>query len=200
LFQVCFPIGRELGLVKNGHGYMRGAKQRQRGANNCDDGVAYIGDSGRGGVWGGVITGAFGISARKVSRQELFQPGSAWWRGWVGDIRGCQLGTVVVMIMTGVKGGGARGMSSGEGPGLMSLWSGGTPNTAPGGVLNGDFCLISVIGAPSNGCKVTVDDPACEPLIREVQLPSPMSGSPRGVSPCKYLECAQRSGWLFCDQ
>src|SRR5712672_3590873 len=109
------------------------------GGDNCDDGVASIGDRT------GVATGALYFGAN-VSRKSCSQPGSAVTSGVIR-------GTVVVGlgIMTGV--GGARGMSSGRSvPGVNELVGvGALPTLDTGGVLDLDFYLISVTGAPTNG-------------------------------------------------
>src|SRR5882672_1746509 len=109
------------------------------GGDNGNDGVASIGDRT------GVVTGALYFGAN-VSRKSCSQPGSA-------VTSGVSLGTVVVGIMTGGEVGGARGMSSGRSvPGLYALVGvGALPTLDTGGVLDLDFCLLTVVGRPTNG-------------------------------------------------
>src|SRR5712672_49122 len=127
------------------------------GGDDCDDGVASIGDRT------GAVTGALYFGAN-VSRKSCSQPGSA-------VTSGVSLGTVVVGIIAGVEVGAATGMSSGRSvPGVNELVGvGALPTLDTGEVLDLDFCLISVIGAPTNGCKspwITLKH-----LIRESSLP-----------------------------
>src|SRR5712671_2576986 len=109
------------------------------GGDNCDDGVASIGDRM------GVTTGALNFGAN-VSRKSCSQPGSA-------VTSGVSLGTAVVGIMTGFEVGGARGMSSGRSvPGLYALVGvGALPTLDTGGVLDLDCRLLTVVGRPTNG-------------------------------------------------
>src|SRR5712672_3129773 len=118
-------------------GLSRGAAAA--GGDNCDDGVASIGDRT------GVTTGALYFGAN-VSRNNCSQPGSV-------VTSGVSLGTVVVGIMTGVEVGGARGMSSGRSvPGLYALAGvGALPTLDTGGVLDLDCLVLTVTGAPTNG-------------------------------------------------
>src|SRR5712671_3840147 len=111
------------------------------GGDNCDDGVASIGDRT------GVTTGALYFGAN-VSRKSCSQPGSA-------VTSGVSRGTVVVGrgIITGVGVGGARGMSSGRSvPGVNELVGvGALPTLNTRGVLDLDCLVLSVTGAPMNG-------------------------------------------------
>src|SRR5712672_388299 len=122
-----------------------------------DDGVASIGDRT------GVTTGAWYLGAN-VSRNSCSQPGSA-------VTSGVSLGTAVVGIRTGVKVGGARGMSSGRSvAGLYELVEvGALPTLDTGGVLDLDFCLICSTGAPTNSCNLPWM--TLKHLIRESSLP-----------------------------
>src|SRR5712675_506090 len=138
-FRYASHSGVSSGWSSMDTGSSRGAAAA--GGDNCDDGVASIGDRM------GETTGALNFGAN-VSRNSCSQPGSA-------VTSGVSLGTAVVGIMTGVEIGGARGMSSGRSvPGLYELVGvGALPTLDTGGVLDLDFCLISMIGAPTNGCK-----------------------------------------------
>src|SRR5712672_3338217 len=154
VFRYASHSGVSSGWSSMDTGSSRGAAAA--GGDNCDDGVASIGD--RTGVTGALYFGA------NVSRKSCSQPGSA-------VTSGVSLGTVVVGIMTGVEIGGARGMSSGRSvPGVNEVVGvGALPTLDTGGVLDLDFCLISVVGAPTNSCKspwMTLKH-----LIRESSLP-----------------------------
>src|SRR5712671_4440632 len=137
-FRYASHSGVSSGWSSMDTGSSRGAAAA--GGDNCDDGVASIGD-------GTGVTGALYFGAN-VSRKSCSQPGSA-------VTSGVSLGTMVVGIMTGVEVGGAMGMSSGRSvPGLYALVGvGALPTLDTGGVLDLDFCLISMTGAPTNGCK-----------------------------------------------
>src|SRR5712671_6813640 len=110
------------------------------GGDNRDDGVASIGDRT------GVTTGALNFGAN-VSRKSCSQPGSAVTSG---VIRGTVAG---LGITVGVEVGGARGMSSGRSvPGVYALVGvGALPTLDTGRVLDLDFCLLTVMGRPTNG-------------------------------------------------
>src|SRR5712672_1160472 len=138
LFQVCFPLGRELGLVKHGHRILEGSSGS--GGDKRDDGVASIGD--RTGVTGALY---FGMN---VSRKSCSQPGSAVTSG---VIRGTVAAGLGIAVVVGV--GGARGMSSGRSvPGLYALVGvGALPTLDTGGVLDLDCLVLTVTGAPTNG-------------------------------------------------
>src|SRR5882757_9104315 len=155
---LCFKYASHSGVSSGWSSMNTGSLRRAAvaGGDNCDDGVASIGD--KTGVTGALYFGA------NVSRKSCSQPGSAV-TSWVS------LGTVVVGIMTGVEVGGARGMSSGRSvPGLYELVGvGALPTLDTGGVLDLDFCLIFPTGAPMNGCNspwMTLKH-----LIRESNLP-----------------------------
>src|SRR5712671_2994295 len=129
------------------------------GGDKGDDGVASIGDKM------GVTMGALYFGAN-VSCNNCSQPGSAVTSGVIR-------GTVVVGlgITMGVEVGGTRGMLSGRSvPGLNELVGvGALPTLDTRGVLDLDFCLLSVTGAPTNGCNspwMTLKH-----LIRESSLP-----------------------------
>src|SRR5712675_3647250 len=103
VFRYASHSGVSLGWSSMDTGSSRGAGAA--GGDDCDDWVASIGDRT------GVTTGALYFGAN-ISRNSCSQPGST-------VTSGVSLGTVVVGIMTGVKVGGARGMSSGRSvPGL----------------------------------------------------------------------------------
>jgi len=137
-FQKCFPLGRELGLVKHRHWILDGSSgsrgrqmRRQGGLHRQQDG----GDRGL-------------RLRRKRLTQELFPTriggdirGHLWYSG-----SGCG-------ITMGVEVGGARGMSSGRSvPGINVLVEAGVlPTLNTGGVLDLDFCLLTVVGRPTNG-------------------------------------------------
>src|SRR5712675_250403 len=135
-FRYASHSGVSSGWSSMDTGSSRGAAAA--GGDNCDDGVASIGD--RTGVTGALYFGA------NVSRNSCSQPGSA-------VTSGVSLGTAVVGIMTGVGVGGARGMSSGRSvPGLYELVEVGALTTLDtGGVLDLDFRLLTVVGRPTNG-------------------------------------------------
>src|SRR5712671_5712335 len=154
-FRYASHSGVSSGWSSMDTGSSRGAAAA--GGDKRDDGVTSIGDRA------GVTTGALNFGAN-VSRKSCSQPGSA-------VTSGGGLGTVVVGIMMGVEVGGARGMSSGRSvPGVNELVGvGALPTLDTGEVLDLDFCLISLIGAPTNGCKspwMTLKH-----LIRESSLP-----------------------------
>src|SRR5712675_2450689 len=156
VFRYASHLGISSGWSSMDTGSSRGAAVA--GGDKRDDGVASIGD--RMGVTGALAFGA------NVSRNSCSQPGSAVTSGVIR-------GTVVagLGITMGVGVGGARGMSSGRSvPGLYELVGvGALPTLDTGGVLDLDFCLISVIGAPTNGCKspwMTLKH-----LIKESSLP-----------------------------
>src|SRR5712675_745638 len=155
---LCFRYASHSGISSGWSSMDTGSSRRAAvaGGDKCDDGVASMGD--RTGVTGALYFGA------NVSRKSCSQPGSA-------VTSGVSLGTVVVGIIAGVEVGGARGMSSGRSvPGVNELVGvGALPTLDTGEVLDLDFCLISVIGAPTNGCKspwMTLKH-----LIRESSLP-----------------------------
>src|SRR5712672_1738921 len=155
-FRYASHSGVSSGWSSMDTGSSRGAAAA--GGDNCDDGVASIGD--RTGVTGALYFGA------NVSRKSCSQPGSAVTSG---VIRGTVVAGLGVAVGVGV--GGARGMSSGRSvPGLYALVGvGALPTLDTGEVLDLDFCLISVTGAPTNGCKspwMTLKH-----LIRESSLP-----------------------------
>src|SRR5712675_1388097 len=137
VFKYASHSGVSSGWSSMDTGSSRGAAAA--GGDNRDDGVASVGDRT------GVATGALNFGAN-VSRKSCSQPGSA-------VISGVSLGTAVVGIMTGVEVGGARGMSSGRSvPGLYELVGvGALPTLNTGGVLDSDFCLLTVVGRPMNG-------------------------------------------------
>src|SRR5712675_1614566 len=139
VFKYASHSGVSSGWSSMDTGSSRGAAAA--GGDKRDDGVASIGDKM------GETTGALDFGAN-VSRNNCSQPGSA-------VTSGVSLGTLVVGIMTGVEVDGARGMSSGRSvPGVKELVGvGALPTLDTGGVLDLDFCLLSVIGAPTNGCK-----------------------------------------------
>src|SRR5712675_137598 len=166
VFRYASHSGVSSGWSSMDTGSSRGAAAA--GGDECDDGVASIGDRT------GVTTGAWNFGVN-VSRKSCSQPGSA-------VTSGVSLGTVVVGIMTGVEVGGARGMSSGRSvPGLYELVGvGALPTLDTGGVLDLDFCLISVTWAPTNGCKspwMTLKH-----LIRESNLPKSDAVKSAGVT------------------
>src|SRR5712675_1150497 len=112
------------------------------GGDKRDDGVASIGDRT------GVTTGAWNFGAN-VSRKSCSQPGSAVTSGVIR-------GTVASLgITVGVGVGGARGMSSGRSvPGLYAFVGvGALPTLDTGGVLDLDCLVLTVTGAPMNGCS-----------------------------------------------
>src|SRR5712672_2411651 len=134
---LCFRYASHSG-VSSGWSSMDTGSSRgavAAGGDNCDDGVASIGDR----------TGALNFGAN-VSRKSCSQPGSA-------VTSGVSLGTVVVGIMTGVEVGGARGMSSGRSVlGLYALVGvGALPTLDTGGVLDLDRLVLTATGAPMNG-------------------------------------------------
>src|SRR5712672_3386063 len=112
-----------------------------------------------------VTTGALTFGAN-VSRKSCSQPGSAVTSGVIRGTVAAGLG-----ITVGVEVGGTGGMSSGRSvPGLYELVGvGALPTLDTGGVLDLDFCLISVVGAPTNGCKLPWM--TLKHLIRESNLP-----------------------------
>src|SRR5712672_1679296 len=156
VFRYASHSGVSSGWSSMDTGSSRGAAAA--GGDNCDDGVASIGD--RTGVTGALYFGA------NVSRKSCSQPGSA-------VTLGVNRGTVVagLGIMTGVGVGGARGMSSGRSvPGVNELVGvGALPTLDTGEVLDLDFCLISTTGAPTNGCNSPWI--ILKHLIRESSLP-----------------------------
>src|SRR5712672_2168301 len=111
------------------------------GGDNCDDGVASIGDRT------GVTVGALYFGAN-ISRKSCSQPGSAVASG---VIRGTVAGGLGITV--GSEVGGARGVSSGKSvPELYELVRvGALPTLDTGGVLDLDCFLLSVTGAPMNG-------------------------------------------------
>src|SRR5712672_309619 len=111
------------------------------GGDKHDDGVASIGDKT------GVTTGAFDFGTN-VSHKSCSQPGSAVTSGVIRGTVAAGRG-----ITVGVEVGGARGMSSGRSvPGLYELVGvGALPTLDTGGVLDLDFCLLTVVGRPTNG-------------------------------------------------
>src|SRR5712671_1523070 len=156
-FRYASHSGVSSGWSSMDTGSSRGAAAA--GGDNGNDGVASIGDGT------GVITGALYFGAN-VSRKSCSQPGSAVTSGVIRGTVAAGLGITVV-----VEVGGARGMSSGRSvPGLYALVGvGALPTLDTGGVLDLDFCLLSVVGAPTNGCKspwMTLKH-----LIRESSLP-----------------------------
>src|SRR5882672_10362400 len=107
VFRNASHSGVSSGWSSIGTGSSRGAVTA--GGDNCDDGVASIGD--KTGVAGALYFGA------NVSRKSCSQPGSAVTSGVIR-------GTVVagLGITVGVEVGGARGMSSGRSvPGVKEL-------------------------------------------------------------------------------
>src|SRR5712671_4517476 len=156
-FRYASHSGVSSGWSSMDTGSSRGAAAA--GGDKCDDGVASIGDRM------GAVTGALYFGAN-VSRKSCSQPGSA-------VTSGVSRGTVAVGcgITTGVEVGGARGMSSGRSvPGVNKVVGvGALPTLDTGGVLDLDFCLIFLTGAPTNGCNspwMTLKH-----LIRESNLP-----------------------------
>src|SRR5712672_158167 len=141
VFRYASHSGVSSGWSSMDTGSSRGAAAA--GGDKRDDGVASIGDKT------GETTGALNFGAN-VSRKSCSQPGSAVTSGVIR-------GTVAAGLEITVGGvvGGARGMSSGRSvPGLYALVGvGALPTLDTGGVLDLDFCLISVTGAPTNGCK-----------------------------------------------
>src|SRR5712675_2746252 len=139
-FRYASHSGVSSGWSSMDTGSLRGAAAA--GGDKHDDGVASIGD--RMG-----LTGALDFSTN-VSRKSCSQPGSAVTSGVIRGTVAAGLG-----IIAGVEVGGARGMSSGRSvPGLYELVGvGALPTLDTGGVLDLDFCLISVTGAPTNGCN-----------------------------------------------
>src|SRR5712672_3104067 len=136
VFKYASHSGVSLGWSSMDTGSSMGAAAA--GGDNCDDGVASIGD--RTGVTGALYFGA------NVSRKSCSQPGSA-------VTSGVSLGTVVVGIMTGVEVGGARGMLSRRSvPGVNELVGvGALPTLDTGGVLDLDCLVLTMTGAPTNG-------------------------------------------------
>src|SRR5882672_4996178 len=128
------------------------------GGDKHDDGVASIGD--RTGVTGALDFGT------NVSRKSCSQPGLAVTLGVICGTVAAGLG-----IMTGVEVGGARGMLSGRSvPGLYELVGvGALPTLDTRGVLDLDFCLLSVTWMPTNGCNLPWM--TLKHLIRESSLP-----------------------------
>src|SRR5712671_2872451 len=141
---LCFKYASHLGVSSGWSsmdtGSLMGAAAA--GGDNCDDGVASIGD--RTGVTGALAFGA------NVSRNSCSQPGSAVTSGVIHGTVAAGLG-----ITMGVEVGGTRGMSSGRSvPGLYELVGvGALPTLDTGGVLDLDFCLIFPTGVPTNGCN-----------------------------------------------
>src|SRR5712671_776620 len=138
VFRYASHSGVSSGWSSMDTGSSRGAAAA--GGDNCNDGVASIGD--RTGVTGALYFGA------NVSRKSCSQPGSAVTSGVIRGTVAVGLG-----ITVGVEVGGARGMSSGRSvPGLYELVGvGALPTLDTGGVLDLDFCLLSVVGRPMNG-------------------------------------------------
>src|SRR5882672_9008111 len=139
VFKYASHSGVSSGWSSMDTGSSRGAAAA--GGDNCDDGVASIGDRT------GVTTGALNFGAN-VSRKSCSQPGSAVTSGVIRGTVAAGLG-----ITVGVAVGGARGMSSGRSvPGLYELVGvGALPTLDTGGVLDLDFCLLTVMGRPTNG-------------------------------------------------
>src|SRR5712672_1926901 len=156
VFRYASHSGVSSGWSSMDTGSLRGAAAA--GGDKSDDGVASIGD--RMGV-----TGAWNFGAN-VSHKSCSQPGSAVTSGVIRGTVAAGLG-----ISRGVEVGGASVLSSDSSvAGLYALVGvGALPTLDTGGVLDLDFCLISVIGAPTNGCKspwMTLKH-----LIRESSLP-----------------------------
>src|SRR5712675_2251820 len=157
VFRYASHSGVSSGWSSMDTGSSRGAAAA--GGDNCDDGVASIGDKT------GEATGALNFGAN-VSRKSCSQPGSAVTSGVIRGTVAAGLG-----ITVGVEVGGARGMSSGRSvPGVYALVGvGGLPTLDTGEVLDLDFCIISVTRAPTNGCKSPWM--ILKHLIRESSLP-----------------------------
>src|SRR5712675_1115411 len=140
VFRYASHSGVSSGWSSMDTGSSRGAAAA--GSDKRDDGVASIGD--RTGV-----TGAWNFGAN-VSRKSCSQPGSAVTSGVIRGTVGAGLD-----ITAGVEVGGARGMSSGRSvPGVNELVGvGALPTLDTGGVLDSDCFLLSLTGAPTNGCN-----------------------------------------------
>src|SRR5712675_865019 len=141
VFKYASHSGVSSGWSSMDTGSSRGAAAA--GGDKRDDGVASIGDGT------GVTTGALNFGAN-ISHKSCSQPGSAVTSGVIRGTVAVGLGITVV-----VEVGGARGMSSGRSvPGVNELVGVGVlPTLDTGGVLDLDSCLLSVTGAPMNGCK-----------------------------------------------
>src|SRR5712672_1286045 len=138
VFKYASHSGVSSGWSSMDTGSSRGAAVA--GGDKRDDGVASIGD--RTGVTGALNFGA------NVSRKSCSQPGSAVTSGVIRGTVAAGLG-----ITVGVEVGGARGMLSGRSvPGVNELVGvGALPTLDTGEVLDLDFCLLTVVGRPTNG-------------------------------------------------
>src|SRR5712672_447336 len=138
VFRYAFHSGVSSGWSSMDTGSSRGAAAA--GGDNCDDGVASIGD--RTGVTGALYFGA------NVSRKSCSQPGSAVTSGVIRGTVAVGLG-----ITMGFEVGGARGMSSGRSvPGVKELVGvGALPTLDTGEVLDLDCLVLTMTGAPTNG-------------------------------------------------
>src|SRR5712672_2367063 len=142
---LCFKYASHSGVSSGWSSMVTGSSRGAAvaGGDNCDNGVASIGDRT------GVTTGALYFGAN-VLRKSCSQPGSAVTSGVIRGTVAAGLG-----IITGVKIGGARGMSSGRSvPGINELVGvGALPTLDTRGVLDLDFCLIFPTRVPTNGCN-----------------------------------------------